>query len=110
MWRCWCWLHASCCCGGGGPRLLHRRALQCGCMAQRPPSRASATPNAIGTAGRNSRECPLEPAAPAGRSWAVRVGCFTTRVLWWHLAVALVMVPTLRLDMWRGVKRGRGGP
>ncbi|KAF8283337.1 retrotransposon hot spot protein (RHS), putative, partial [Trypanosoma cruzi] len=26
--------------------------------------RASATPNATGTAGRNSRECPLEPAAP----------------------------------------------
>ncbi|RNC32634.1 retrotransposon hot spot (RHS) protein [Trypanosoma cruzi] len=24
-------------------------------------------------------------------------GCFTARVLWWHLAVALVMVPTLQL-------------
>ncbi|PWU84392.1 putative retrotransposon hot spot protein (RHS) [Trypanosoma cruzi] len=56
------------CCGrsqvallrGGGPRLLHRQALQCGCMAHRPPRRASAAPNAIGTAGRDSREYPLE--------------------------------------------------
>ncbi|PWV20424.1 putative retrotransposon hot spot protein (RHS) [Trypanosoma cruzi] len=67
--------------GGGWPRLLHRQVLQCGCMAHRPPSRASVTPNAIGTAGRNSRECALGPAAPAGRSWAVRVGCFTALVL-----------------------------
>ncbi|KAF8284570.1 putative retrotransposon hot spot (RHS) protein [Trypanosoma cruzi] len=36
---------------GGGPRLLHQQALQCGCMAHRQPCRASATPNAIGTAG-----------------------------------------------------------
>ncbi|PWU93142.1 putative retrotransposon hot spot protein (RHS,) [Trypanosoma cruzi] len=48
-------------------------------MAHRPSRRASATPNAIGAAGRNSRDGPLEPAAPAGSSWAVRVGCFTAR-------------------------------
>ncbi|PWU87963.1 putative retrotransposon hot spot protein (RHS) [Trypanosoma cruzi] len=51
---------------GGGPRLPHRQALQCGCMAHRPPSRASATPNAVGTAGRNSRECPF---GASGACW-----------------------------------------
>ncbi|KAF5218168.1 hypothetical protein ECC02_008932 [Trypanosoma cruzi] len=60
---CWGWLHASCC-GGGGPRLLHRQALQCGCMAHRQPRSASAPPKVIGTTGRNSRDCPLEPSTP----------------------------------------------
>ncbi|KAF8293361.1 retrotransposon hot spot protein (RHS), putative, partial [Trypanosoma cruzi] len=74
MWRC-CGRLPLRCCGGGGPWLFSRQALQCGCMAHRSPPCECPRPTHWDS-GRKSREFPLEPAAPAGRSWAVRVGCF----------------------------------
>ncbi|PWU83047.1 putative retrotransposon hot spot (RHS) protein [Trypanosoma cruzi] len=70
------WPIASCVCCGVAVRPHGAPTRRCSADAWRTdhPAVRVPRPNAVGTAGRNSRECPLEPAAPAGRSWAVASG------------------------------------
>ncbi|KAF8287033.1 retrotransposon hot spot protein (RHS), putative, partial [Trypanosoma cruzi] len=65
MWRClWPVLHVAWLRGRWALTVSPTGRLQCGCMAHRPSPVRVPRPTPLDCGGRNSRECPLEPAAP----------------------------------------------